>query len=121
MFHQSPENHPGDQLVAPELAVDAKEGTPVEIYLAHGVSIGRAYFDFEVHFPCFALFLDVSRALVLRNTGKAKLEFQRVGVATFVRTRSQRESTGAIPFASGSPQHSGPITDQVPRSYVRII
>src|SRR5436190_19413213 len=80
-------NHPGDEGVAAELRYESKDGTLVEIHLDHGVSIGAAFFDFEVHFPSFALFLDVSNALILTPTGGSKSEFERIGIARFIRTQ----------------------------------
>jgi len=119
MKRQDLKNHPGDYMVAPELKRRSKVGTPVEIHLDHGVSIGVAFFDIEVHFPSFALFLDDSNALILKPTGRAKKEFERIGIARFIRTKSQIYA--ANDMAVSSPKISGLITGGVPRSCVRIV
>jgi hypothetical protein len=47
-----------------------------------GVSYGEAVFDVEPRFPCFALFLDSSNALLLQNTDNGSRDvFKRVGLA----------------------------------------
>ena|SRR6266498_2622595 len=119
MKRQDIKSHPGDERVAPQLRLGSKDGTPVEIHLDHGVSIGVAFFDTEVHFPSFALFLDVSQSLILKPTGRAKKEFERIGIARFIRTQSQ---TNALPdiYLSAN-RFSGPIIDGVPRSHIRIV
>jgi hypothetical protein len=42
-------------------------GILASIHLPHGVSYGNAFFDTEPHFPCFALFLDSSNSLILKQ------------------------------------------------------
>ncbi len=65
-------------------------GVLSEIRLIDGVSLGDAFFDAQPCFPCHALFLDSSNALVLKETGKGAGEFRRVGIAKFLRTARQR-------------------------------
>jgi hypothetical protein len=111
-------------------------GVLSEIRLGDGVSLGDAFFDSQPCFPCHALFLDSSNALVLKETGKAVGEFTRVGVAKFLRTARQR-ADNPLPengtFAaditlvprlsqSGLPMPPlGPITENVARTTVTII
>ena len=65
-------------------------GVLSEIHLSDGVSLGDAFFDAQPCFPCHALFLDSSNALVLKETTRGAGEFTRVGIAKFLRTERQR-------------------------------
>ena len=65
-------------------------GVLSEIRLSDGLSLGDAFFDAQPCFPCYALFLDSSNALILKETGGGASEFTRVGVAKFLRTARQR-------------------------------
>ena len=61
-----------------------------ELHLDHDVSLGETFFDVQPHFPCFALFLDSSNALVLKPTETTEHEYIRIGIAKFLRTQEQR-------------------------------
>jgi hypothetical protein len=65
-------------------------GVLTELHLSHGVSLGETFFDVRPHFPCFALFLDSSNALVLQRAGMTQNEYGRIGIAKFLRTHEQR-------------------------------
>lgn len=104
-----------------------QEETPIKIRLGSDLALGFASFDFEVHFPCFALFLDSSNSLLLRATGKGDQEFQRIGVARFLRTRNQAKEA-QLPLGDGRSIHYssnklpiGPMGPDEPRSDVRIV
>jgi hypothetical protein len=53
-----------------------------------GISYGEAFFDIAPSFPCFALFLDASNALLLQ---KQQWDYKRVGLGKFLRTNKQRQ------------------------------
>lgn len=108
-------------------------GVLSEICLSDGVSLGDAFFDTQPCFPCHALFLDSSNALVLKETGRGAGEFTRVGIATFRRTARQRAdnplpgmemventiitlSESCVPMAPW-----GPITENAVRTTVTIV
>jgi hypothetical protein len=94
------------------------DGTLVQIHLPYGVAIGVAYFDFEINFPSFALFLDISNALIVKPTGNGKDSFERIGISRFVRAEKEKDPSYNV-FSSA--RYSGVITEGVPRSEVRIV
>jgi tRNA A37 threonylcarbamoyltransferase TsaD len=55
--------------------------TPVYAKSSESVRNGSANFDFEAKFPCVALFLDGSHALILEQIEEDR--YTRVGEATF--------------------------------------
>lgn len=75
-------------------------GVLSQLHLPHGISYGEAFFDLEPHFPCSALFLDTSNALLLAPSQASSPVFVRIGIAKFLRTDSQRK---AMPLASTGP------------------
>lgn len=95
-----------------------------EIIIENDASYGEAFFDLniDVDFPCFALFLDSSQALLLRSLNEQLNHFRRIGIAKFLRTQSQRM---ALPMnVENITQRRilyGPITSQYPRSIVTIV
>jgi len=66
--------------------------TGVLIDYRREVSEGTAFFDQASHFPCFALFVDSEKALLLERTNKEDSKFRRIGLGLFVRTAGQKES-----------------------------
>lgn len=52
-----------------------------------GISYGEVFFDIAPSFPCFAVFLDASNALLLQ---KSQTDYKRVGFGKFLRTNKQR-------------------------------
>jgi hypothetical protein len=102
---------------------------PVEVHTAFGVAPGAAYSDTESEFPqsysCFALFLDWGNALVLEKRDGTVSEYQRIGIARFIWTPSQKEAAcrqklDKIALHRGIMCH-GPITDQDKRVDVTIV
>lgn len=111
-------------------------GVLSEIRLSDGVSLGDAFFDAQPCFPCHALFLDSSNALVLKETGRGAGEFARVGIAKFLRTARQRADsplpakdtvdarieTVVTLGQSGMPMPPwGPITEDAVRTTITIV
>jgi hypothetical protein len=111
-------------------------GVLSEIHLSDGVSLGDAFFDTQPCFPCHALFLDSSNALMLKETGRGAGEFTRVGIAKFLRTARQRADnplpetetikasieTVTTLSQSGVPMAPwGPITENFVRTTVTIV
>lgn len=111
-------------------------GVLSEIRLGEDVSLGDAFFDTQPCFPCHAMFLDPSNALILKETGKGAGEFARVGIAKFLRTATQRaenplpmyetfdaDSKSLIALGeSGVPMPPlGPITEHDARTTVTIV
>jgi len=70
-------------------------GAPVEVHISGGAAPGSAFFDIEPEFPqqyrCYVLFLDQNHALVLKKTDNAVDEYQRIGIALFELTSSQKQ------------------------------
>ena len=56
------------------------------------ISYGEAHFDTpgDEEYPCYAMFLDSSNALLLKEGGPGNADFERIGVAKFLRTGAQR-------------------------------
>ncbi|PKY04370.1 HET-domain-containing protein [Aspergillus campestris IBT 28561] len=52
-----------------------------------GISYGEGFFDVAPSFPCYALFLDSSNALLLQSSQQ---KYKRVGFGRFLRTNKQR-------------------------------
>jgi hypothetical protein len=98
-------------------------GNLVELRLDHGLSLGEAYFDLEPDFTCFGLFLDSQNALILKKKGNPKSEFARVGIAKFLRTKSQREAEPFFEPGTIQPRHVpwGPMTENDERTMVTIV
>jgi len=101
--------------------------TPVLIKQNGETAAGFATFDLKVSFPCFALFLDSAYALVLISTGNADMEFQRIGLAKFLPTDSQAntsylkdEKHGEI-LCRTHEESIGPIGPDPASPYVRIV
>jgi hypothetical protein len=93
-------------------------GTPVEIQFEHGVAKGAAFFDYQPHFPCFALFLDPTYSLVLKARDMAEKLYERIGIAKFIRSTGQRRT---MPEAYGTLDNPmGPVSDQDSRTTVTI-
>jgi len=67
-------------------------GVLVQMEHSTGPSYGEAYFDFEPQFPCHALFLDPSNALLLVVSKGKPDEYVRIGIAKFLRTEHQRNT-----------------------------
>ena len=64
----------------------------MQIVVHDDISYGEAFFDMagEEHYPCFALFLDSSNAILVRESDLGGAPYTRVGIAKFLRTKSQR-------------------------------
>lgn len=108
-------------------------GVLSEIHLGPDVSLGEAFFDIRPQFPCFAFFLDSSNCLILRETGRREHEYNRIGIAKFLRTHTQRKddplqnlTLRANPLDDAETDMSwkvpwGPITELYPRTTVTIV
>ena len=108
-------------------------GLLTEVHLDHGVSMGETFFDVQPYFPCYALFLDSSNALVLKQTGNPQGEYTRIGIAKFLRTQKQRlenpmpsvASVSSLYIDGGESVFSkvpwGPITDSDARLLVTVV
>lgn len=101
-----------------------------------GVSLGDVFFDTQPCFPCHALFLDSSNALVLEATEDGTGEFRRIGIAKFLRTAEQRANEPLLnkgmietspdsllaAIKSGMPMPPwGPITENIARTTITIV
>jgi hypothetical protein len=98
--------------------------TPVQIFKDGEIAPGFATFDVQEFFPCFAAFIDSACALVLKASSAQNGEFQRIGLATFIRTQSQKNSLAKgpdAPIMQSSKHSQGPIQQSDERSFVRIV
>lgn len=121
-------------------------GVIAKLDLSHGESVGEAYFDVEPVFPCFALFVDSSNALILQPREAAirqsprprvpsgrdaqpqgadqDLEgaYVRIGIAKFLRTQSQREQESLLSLeAEFTRQPFGPIRPGDEKAVVTVV
>jgi hypothetical protein len=99
-------------------------GVLVKISVGGDTSHGTAHFDLaadEPHFPCSALFLDSSNALILRRKAEQREVYTRIGCGKFLRTESQRRASPL--FTTVTSERTvpyGPISDDCPKAVVTV-
>ena len=67
-------------------------GVLVQLQHETGIAYGEAFFDLDARFPCSALFLDPSNALLLTPSTMRQGHYVRIGIAKFLRTVNQRQT-----------------------------